>query len=77
MTADRRVVGARIRDACRVSGVSQRELAAKSGISYRGLVYAMSGRHYPSVDTLIRICAALGASADEILGIKCRSNPNA
>lgn len=60
-------IGVRIRQVRRVKGWSQDELAQKCGISMSFLGHIERGTKIMSLDTFIRICNVLGASADGLL----------
>lgn len=53
--------------------LSLEELAARSGMSFRGLVYIEHGRRNPSLLSLLRIAAGLKIAPDQLLS--CFSSP--
>ena len=55
----------RIREA---AGLTQMELSEKVGVSQTALSAWELGTAMPSVSNLLRLCAALDTSADELLG---------
>ncbi len=57
------------------AGYSQRDLARETGISQRMIAYYEKQTKYPPTHLLPVLAEALGASADELLGIK-RNNGN-
>lgn len=60
--------GARIKQLREAAGLSQNELARRAGLAQSGLSYLESGAKGPSIDTLLRICSALGLSLSQFLG---------
>jgi len=60
-------VGARIRSAIALTGMSQRAWCAQSGWCRSQIQEITSGRVSPSVATLTRIAASLGVPAAELL----------
>ena len=58
---------ARLRQA---AGYSQRDLARETGISQRMIAYYEKQTQYPPTHLLPILAEVLGASADELLGIK-------
>lgn len=59
---------ARIRQLREAAGLSQNELARRAGIAQSSLSYLESGAKSPNVETLLRICQALGITLSEFLG---------
>lgn len=57
----------RLREA---AGLSQMQLSAQVGVSQTALSAWELGTAMPSVSNLLRLCAALDTSADELLGRK-------
>ena len=55
----------RLREA---AGLTQIELSAKVGVTQAALCAWETGTAMPSVNNLLRLCAALDTSADELLG---------
>lgn len=60
-------MGMRIREARKVKGWSQDELAKKCGISMSFLGHIERGTRIMSLETFVSICGALAADADELL----------
>ena len=60
-------MGRRIRQARKVKGWSQNDLAKKCGISMSFLGHIERGTRIMSLETFVGICAALDANADELL----------
>ena len=54
--------GAAVRRARRAKGLTQRQLAVRTGISQPGIARIESGRITPRVDTLDRLLAACGVA---------------
>lgn len=48
-------------------GLSVEELAARSGMSFRGVLYIEHGRRNPSLLTLIQLAAGLKMSLPELV----------
>lgn len=59
----------RLRDAIVQSGIPQKEIAEKIGVSSQTVSKYMKHDIFPALDTLARLCVLLDVSADEILGI--------
>ncbi|HBF86132.1 MAG TPA: XRE family transcriptional regulator [Clostridiales bacterium] len=60
----------RLKQSLKDSGISQVELAKKTGLSQGIVNNYCTGRREPSLDALILICKALDESADYLLGIE-------
>lgn len=61
----------RIRTVILESGITYRELSERSGIPINSITnYTGAKPIMPTADNLAKICKALGASADEILGLE-------
>lgn len=60
-------IGMRIRKVRKVKGWSQDELAKRCGISMSFLGHIERGTKIMSLETFIRVCSELGASADGLL----------
>lgn len=58
-----------LRDARRARGWTQAELAERVGIAVEVCGRLERGRVLPRADTLVRLAAALGVSADALLGL--------
>ena len=54
----------------KTAGVSQKELAERLQVYQKDISRWENGERTPSVEVFTRICKELGASADEILGLK-------
>ncbi|WP_338699230.1 helix-turn-helix transcriptional regulator [Streptomyces sp. Q6] len=65
--ARRRAVGARIRARRREAGMTQEMVALNSGVDRPSIVNIEAGKQSPSVDTLIRIAAALGCDLSDLV----------
>lgn len=59
----------RLRECIAASGIPQKELAKKIGVSAQTVSKYMRQDIFPALDTFARICAALDVSSDYILGI--------
>ncbi len=57
---DPQVLGKRIRDLRKQTGLTQQELATRAGLHRPNLARVENGRHHPNSDTLTRIAAGLG-----------------
>lgn len=60
--------GTRIKQLREFVGLSQNELARRAGIAQSSLSYLESGSKSPSVETLLRICNALGITLADFFG---------
>ena len=60
-------VGSRLRELRKAAGLTQAELARRTGIHRPNIARVEAGRHTPSLDTLARIAAAIGVSATRVL----------
>lgn len=63
-------VQARLRDAIKNSGLSQKELAGRLGIDPSTVSKYMRLDKFPSLDTFANLCEVFDISADDILGLK-------
>lgn len=74
------MIGERLRAARRRAGLTQRELAAKAGVSAMSISRYECGRRYPSGRTLLKITRALGIRASTLfepvrqMNMKCLSH---
>ncbi len=64
---DRGALGARLKKLRLSSGLTQAELARRTGIHRPNIARVEAGRHTPSLDTISRIATAIGIPATEIL----------
>lgn len=60
-------VGVRIGNRRRKMGLKQSEVNEMIGLSYKYLSQIESGRTIPSIDALMKICAALNTTPDHLL----------
>lgn len=60
-------VGSRLRELRKAAGLTQAELARRTGIHRPNIARVEAGRHTPSLETLARIAAAIGVSATRVL----------
>jgi transcriptional regulator with XRE-family HTH domain len=61
------LVGAQVRRRRRAAGLSQAQLAERSGVSRQAVGALESGRHLPRVDAALAIAAALGTTVEDLL----------
>ena len=61
------MLGAELRKAREAVGLTQEQVAGKAGISREYLSLLENDRYNPTVDVLIKCCAALGIKAWELL----------
>ena len=59
-----------LKKARKTAGVSQKELAERLQVYQKDISRWENGERTPSVEVFTRICKELGASADEMLGLK-------
>ena len=59
----------RLREAIKLSGRSQKEIAEAIGVSPQTVSKYMREDIFPALDTLAKLCIYLEVSADSILGI--------
>lgn len=50
-------------------GITLEELAERSGLSFRGVVYIEHGRRNPSLTTILNLARGLGAVPSDLLAI--------
>lgn len=60
----------RLREAIKTSNMTQKEIAAKVGISQSTVSKYLNANKYPAIDTFANLCEVLDVSADDILGLK-------
>ena len=60
----------RLREEIKNSGLTQKEIAEKVGINPSTISKYLKQDKFPAIDTFANICEVIGASADEILGLK-------
>lgn len=63
-------IQARLREAILQSGIKQKEIASKIGVSPQTVSKYLTKDVLPNLDTLARLCILIDVSADYILGIK-------
>lgn len=51
-------------------GLSQRELAMLCGVTQQFIQRIEKGKVYPSIQTVVKLAAALGTTTDELLQMK-------
>ena len=59
----------RLRESIARSGVQQKELAKKIGVSAQTVSKYMRKDVFPALDTFAKLCAALDVKADYVLGL--------
>ncbi len=59
----------RLRESISLSGINQKELAKKIGVSPQTVSKYMKHDIFPALDTLAKICKEIDVSADYILGL--------
>lgn len=66
---DMQVIQSRLREAIESSGISQKVIANKIGVSSQTVSKYMCENVFPALDTFAKLCKVLDVSADFILGI--------
>lgn len=66
----RATVGANLRRLREAMGLTQSQLGAKAGLGGRDVSFFETGRRTPCAWNLVRLCRALGAASDEVLGMR-------
>jgi len=61
------MLGEQLRKARNKAGLTQEELAFRAGVSLQYVSLLELGEKSPTVDTLIKLCKAMGASAGKIV----------
>ncbi len=69
INTDLKAIQMRLREAIALSGISQKVIAEKIGVSAQTVSKYMKRDVFPALDTLAKLCALLDVSSDEILGI--------
>lgn len=59
----------RLRECIRRSGMTQKEIAEKIGVSSQTVSKYMKADVFPALDTFAKICAVLDVSANYVLGL--------
>ncbi len=62
-------IQARLREAIKQSGIPQKEIAKRIGVSSQTVSKYMCNDVYPSLDTLAKLCFVLDVKSDYILGL--------
>lgn len=62
--------GQRIQQLRELAGMSQSDLAARTGLQPSAISHFETGHREPSMANLRKLCVALKCSADMVLGIK-------
>lgn len=68
-TMDYAKMGKRVRARRRAQDITQERLAELAGVSTSFIGHIERGSRVLSVETLHRICIAMGASADDLMGL--------
>lgn len=67
-------LASRIKELRLDGGISQEELAHRSGLSRTGMGFLETGKRWPRLDTLMKVADGLGITVDELLrGVHKRS----
>ncbi len=64
----------RLREAIKQSGMQQKEIAVKLGVSPQTISKYMKNDIFPALDTFANLCILLDISSDDILGITENTN---
>ncbi len=59
----------RLRECIRRSGITQKELAKKIGVSAQTVSKYMKADVFPALDTFAKLCSALDVYANYVLGL--------
>lgn len=62
-------LGSRLRDARRERGLTQQDLAVRAGLAIRSVAAYEADETVPGADQLRKLCEALPASSDLLLGL--------
>lgn len=60
----------RLRECIAESGIPQKELARRVGVSPQTISKYMKKDVFPALDTFAKLCAALDVASDYVLGLK-------
>ena len=66
---DIQVIQSRLREAIESSGISQKDIAKRIGVSAQTVSKYMRENIFPALDTFAKLCKVLDVPADYILGI--------
>ncbi len=69
-----KMIQQRLREAIKQSGMQQKEIAAKLGVSPQTISKYMKNDIFPALDTFANLCILLDISSDDILGITENTN---
>jgi len=61
------MLGEELRKARKEAGITQEELAARAGLHYTYISHLERNKKSPTIDSLFRICKALGISASSLI----------
>ena len=67
ITIDGARLGARLREVRVAAGLTQAELARRTGIHRPNIARVEAGRHTPSLETLARLASAIGVPTTSVL----------
>lgn len=67
--------GMHVRRLREARGITLEELAARSGLSFRGVAYIEHGRRNPSLTTILNLAAGLGALPSYLLEVFDSATP--
>lgn len=59
----------RLRECIQRSGITQKEVAKRIGVSAQTISKYMKADVFPALDTFAKLCAALDVSANYVLGL--------
>ena len=62
-----RALAIRIKELRDQKGISQEELAHRSGLSRTGMGFVETGKRWPRLDTLMKVAQGLNVTVDELL----------
>lgn len=69
-----KMIQQRLREAIKQSGMQQKEIAVKLGVSPQTISKYMKNDIFPALDTFANLCILLDISSDDILGITENTN---
>lgn len=67
MSAGKKDIGVRLETAIAKAGITQKELARRTGIAETNISAYKTGDRYPKTETLVTLCSALGVSIDWLI----------
>ena len=69
-----KMIQQRLREAIKQSGMQQKEIAVKLGVSPQTISKYMKNDIFPALDTFANLCILLDISSDDILGLSENTN---